>query len=771
MGPGRFLFLSRLIPPVKYLITSALPYVNNVPHLGNLIGCVLSADVFARYCRSKGYETLYVCGTDEYGTATETKALEEGVTPRQICDKYYAIHQSVYAWFGISTDIFGRTSTPLHAKITHEIFNSLHKNNFFIEQEAEQPYDEKLQRFLADRFVIGTCPHCGSPDARADQCDRCGKLLTFAELISPRSKLSGTPPVLRASTHLYLDLSKSQDKLASWIDSVEAKGLWSENTISIARSWLKEGLKPRAITRDLSWGVPVPLPGWEKKVFYVWFDAPIGYISITASHTPDWKKWWGGGEDVRHYEFMGKDNVPFHAIIFPATLLGTGQPWTLPYYISTTEFLNYESGKFSKSKGVGVFGTDAVQSGIPPDVWRYYLMANRPETSDTTFSWDDFGSKANRELLANYGNLVNRVLVFISQHYDGKVPAPPLSGPAAPGSAPAYRFSPADEAFVAAQQVKYARIGELLEKVKLRDALHEFMAAASAANGYLQEQAPWKAAKATASAQDPARAATSLYLLVQQIEHLAIAGEPFLPFTSAAIFRQLNTRAGKWEDLVKAERLPAGHPLGAPEHLFKPLDEKFLAACREKYAGKQQPESKPAPPPPAASKKSSSPAPAASVSPLSLEDLQLEVGLIESVERHPNAEKLYVEKILLSGGEMRQICSGLVPFMPADALQGRPCIVVKNLKTAKLRGMESQGMILAAEKDGVLEVLSPSAPAGTPVQLEGVPIAAQFSEISIDQFRTLKLEAKNGLAYANNCRLLVDGKPIELARIKDGIIS
>ncbi|MDE1798333.1 MAG: methionine--tRNA ligase [Candidatus Micrarchaeota archaeon] len=795
---------------MKYLITSALPYVNNVPHLGNIIGCVLSADVFARYCRSRGYETLFICGTDEYGTATETKALEEGLTPQQICDKYYAIHKSVYEWFGISTDIFGRTSTPRHTEITHGIFNSLYKNGFFIEQEAQQPYDEKLNRFLADRFVTGTCPHCGSLDARADQCDKCGRLLTFPELIEPRSKLTGTKPVLRASTHLYLDLAKSQDRLAAWIDAVAAKGLWSENTISIARSWLKEGLKPRAITRDLSWGVSVPLKGYEKKVFYVWFDAPIGYLSITANLTPDWKAWWGGDKpadpgaasgtsfggpaDVRHYEFMGKDNVPFHAIIFPATLLGTGQNWTLPYYISTTEFLNYESGKFSKSKGVGVFGTDAIESGIPADVWRYYLLANRPETSDTTFSWDDFGSKLNRELLANYGNLVNRVLVFISQHYGGKVPTPPLApdgAAASSGDSPVsnpsavYLFSKTDEEFMASQQLRYARVGELLEKVKLRDAMHEFMAAASAANGYLQEQAPWKGAKETASDPEKARAATALYVLVQQIDHLAIAGQPFLPNTSAAIFRQLGTPAGQWGDIETAERVPAGHSLGQPEHLFTPLDAKFLDACRQKYAGKQQAQTAPPTQPKLPEKKATAPAsgakpaaPAAPVAPLALEDLQLEVGLIESVERHPNAEKLYVEQILMSNGETRQICSGLVPFMPADALQGRSCVVVKNLKPAKLRGEESQGMILAAEKDGVLEVVSPAAPAGTPIEFEGVSrpktssgAPPPFREITIDEFRTVSLKAQDGRAMANGRWLLADGKPIELAQVKEGTIS
>ncbi|VVB57410.1 Methionine--tRNA ligase [uncultured archaeon] len=752
----------------KILITSALPYVNNVPHLGNLIGCVLSADVFARFCRSRGYETLYICGTDEYGTATEAKAIEEGVSPREICDKYFKIHKSIYEWFNISTNRFGRTSDPIHVQHTQDIFLELHKNGMLLEKEVEQPYDQKVGLFLADRFVTGICPHCGSKDARADQCDKCGKLLTYSELGEPRSKLTGTTPVLKKTKHLFLDLAQSQPRLEKWIDGIEKEGRWSANTLAIARSWLKEGLQARSITRDLKWGVPVPLKGWENKVLYVWFDAPIGYVSITAGLTDKWKEWWlagneapGSPSEVRHYEFIGKDNVPFHAIIFPAMLMGTRQPWTLPHYISSTEFLNYEDGKFSKSKGVGVFGNDAVESGIPADVWRYYLLATRPESADATFSWDEFGTRLNKELLGNWGNLVNRTLVFLTQNYEGVVPAPE-------------ELSEEDEAFLADVKIRLEREADLLEKVQIRAAVQEFMGAASAANAYLQAQAPWKSVR-----ENPKRAAAALYCLANVIHDLAIASEPFLPSSSASVARQLGVKLGTWKDIGQRQ-VAGGHHIGPAEHLYKPLDTKALAGFREKYAGRQKKEGEekggktpgsktPGSSPASAPKKS---APAAPVAPLSLENLQLEVGLIESVERHPNAEKLYVEKIILANGEIRTICSGLVPYMKEEELEGRACVVVKNLKPAKLRGVESAGMILVAEEEGgKLELIMPPAPAGTPVQFKGITPNSQPPAISIDEFFTVQLTVKKGAVYANGHELLVDGHALKVQKVSEGKVS
>jgi len=718
--------------------------VNNVPHLGNIIGCVLSADVFARYCRIMGHEALFICGTDEYGTATEAKALEEGITPQQLCDKYYVLHKGIYEWFGISTDIFGRTSTPLHTQITHEIFLDLHKNGFIAEEEIEQAFDEKAQMFLADRFIEGKCPHCGYDAARADQCEKCGKLLNFDELINPVSKLSKTPPVKRRSRHLFIDLPKLQPRLAEWIEKNSKCGNWSENSVQIAKSWLAEGLRRRRITRDLKWGVPVPLPGWENKVFYVWFDAPIGYISITANLTGKWRGWWQNPQGVSLYQFMGKDNVPFHTVIFPSTLMGTGKDWTLLEKLSTTEFLNFEGGKFSKSKGIGVFGNDAVDSGIPADVWRYYLLTNRPEKMDSDFTWKDFGEKANNELLANIGNLVNRTLVFTQREFSGKVPEPEFSGD--------------DRTFMEGQNARLSEVGALLEKVQLKEALHLAMHCGKEANAYFQRNEPWKAAK-----EDRAKCAASIYVLLHQVKDLAIALQPFIPNTSAAIFRQLNVEPRKWDDIGKLS-IPAGHQLGTPEILFRKIEQKQVDALAAKFSGKQV---KPADAKPSeANKAAAKQAPAQ----LPANAIDFEVGKITAIRRHPNAEKLYVETVQMGDGE-RQIVSGLVPFLSEEELLGKLVVIVKNLKPAVLRGVESRGMLLAAEKDGVLEVLSPAgAKPGDKVAVEGLP-AATFSEIIIDQFTTVKLEVKAHEALADGKRLLVNGAPIKTEKVAEGKVK
>ena len=703
-----------------------------MPHLGNIIGCVLSADVFARYCRSRGYETLYICGTDEYGTATEAKALEEGITPKELCDKYYAIHKKIYEWFGISTDIFGRTTTPLHTEITHEIFLELHKNGYVVEDEIVQAYDEKAKMFLADRFIEGTCPFCKSEGARADQCDKCGKLLNFEELINPKSKLTGAVPVKRSSRHLFIDLPGIEKELEKWIDIASKEGEWSENSYKIAKGWLAEGLKKRCITRDLKWGVSVPLKGWENKVFYVWFDAPIGYISITANLRKDWRDWWQNPEGVRLYQFMGKDNVPFHTVIFPSTLMGTKKKWTLLHHISTTEFLNFEAGKFSKSKGVGVFGNDAVESGIAADVWRYYLLTNRPEKMDTDFTWKDFGEKLNNELLANIGNLVNRTLVFCQREFEGKVPEGKLNEQ--------------DKEFVASQNAKFAKVTQFLERVQLKDALHTAMEAGKDANGYFQKNEPWKTAKT-----DRERCAASIYVLLHQVKDLAIVLEPFVPFTSAAIFRQLNAKQEKWDGIGKLS-LKSGHQLGKPEILFRKIEDKELQKLAAKYSGKQV-------------KEEMKEASAGGIDPGLID---LEVGKIISIERHPNAEKLYVEQVQMGGGEVRQIISGLVPYCKEEELLGKNVIIVKNLKAAALRNKTSNGMLLAVEHEGKLEVLSPKeAKPGDKVEISGIK-RQPGHEITIEHFLTMKMEVKGGIAYADGKELKVNGKAVKTETVKDG---
>ncbi|MFH2129542.1 MAG: methionine--tRNA ligase, partial [bacterium] len=346
----------------KKLITSALPYVNNVPHLGNIIGCVLSADVYARFCRSRGYETLYICATDEYGTATENKAREEGMTPKEICDKFHVLHRDVYEAFNISFDYFGRTSDADHTEVTQSIFRELDEKGLIDEQETDQTYCEHDQMFLADRYVVGRCPFCGFEEARGDQCDKCGKLLQPTELLDPKCQICQQTPSRKRTRHLYINLPKLESRLKVFHEKSRANGNWSNNAISVTRGWLNNGLLPRPITRDLKWGIPVPRPGYENKVFYVWFDAPIGYISATKSARPDsWKEWWQDPEHTQLYQFMAKDNIPFHTVVFPACLLGTEKPWTLLHHISSTEYLNYENEKFSKSRRTGVFGTDIIE--------------------------------------------------------------------------------------------------------------------------------------------------------------------------------------------------------------------------------------------------------------------------------------------------------------------------------------------------------------------------------------------------------------------------
>ncbi|MDD9953021.1 MAG: methionine--tRNA ligase [Candidatus Woesearchaeota archaeon] len=543
----------------KILITSALPYINNVPHMGNIIGCVLSADVFARYRRSKGDDVLYICGADESGTTTETKAAEEGLTPQELCDKYCVLHEEVYAWFNISFDIFGRTSAKNHHAITQEIFTDLEKNGYIVEKEVEQLFDEQEDKFLADRFVEGECPHCHYEHARGDQCESCGKLLDPQELKNPTSKLSGTKPVVKKSTHLYLDLPKLQPELQAWFEKQAAEGRWTQNALTTTAGWLKNGLEQRAITRDLKWGVPVP--GHKDKVFYVWFDAPIGYISITEQLTADWKDWWQH-EEVKLFQFMAKDNIPFHTILFPASLIGTGKPWTLLHHINVTEYLQHEDGKFSKSRGTGLFGDDAMRLGIPADVFRYYLLINRPEKADTMFTWKDLQEKLNNELLANLGNLVNRTLQFVAQYHDNTIIQVPLDQ--------------TSNNFYAWVVEEAKQVGHELDYAQEKEALRRVMDISHKANQYFQEQQPWKT-----RTENPEACQRAMFVLTSIIRDLAILIEPFLPATSVRIFEQLNLEPQPWRDLGDIEKL-ANHTIGKPAPLFQKLDDERLDEIRKK---------------------------------------------------------------------------------------------------------------------------------------------------------------------------------------------
>ncbi|KAJ7317670.1 hypothetical protein JRQ81_003832 [Phrynocephalus forsythii] len=555
------------------LITSALPYVNNVPHLGNIIGCVLSADTFARYCRLRNWNTLYLCGTDEYGTATETKAMEEGLTPKQICDKYYAVHDHIYKWFEISFDYFGRTTTPQQTTIAQDIFRKLLEHNYLLRETVDQLKCEKCDRFLADRFVEGTCPFCSYEEARGDQCDKCGKLINATELKKPVCKVCQGTPVVKSSQHLFLDLPKLEEKLEKWLSLSQSTGDWTPNARYISRSWIRDGLKPRCITRDLKWGTPVPLDGFREKVFYVWFDAPIGYLSITANYTGQWEKWWKNPEQVQLYNFMAKDNVPFHSVVFPCSLLGTGEQYTLVNHLIATEYLNYEDGKFSKSRGVGVFGDMAKDTGIPADIWRFYLLYLRPESQDSAFSWNDLLIKNNSELLNTLGNFINRAGTFVCKFFGGHVPAMELSQD--------------DKRLLAQVTLELRQYNRLLEKVRIRDALRIILNIARHGNQYLQVNEPWKHIKGSDA--DKKRAGTVIGVAVNVASLLSVILQPYMPTVSATIQEQLCVPADcnvVTDDFVCT--LPAGHQIGTVTPLFQKLENEQIESLRKRFGGGQQ---------------------------------------------------------------------------------------------------------------------------------------------------------------------------------------
>ncbi len=709
----------------RRLITSALPYVNNIPHLGNLIQ-VLSADVFARYCRLRGYPTLYVCGTDEYGTATETRALEEGISPRELCDRYFAIHDEIYRWFNIAFDKFGRTSTPEHTEITQGIFKRLDANGYITENTIKQLYSPKDGMFLADRYVRGTCPHCGYAEARGDQCENCGKLLDPMELINPRSAVSGDTPVVRETKHLYITLPAILPKLQAWMKQASERGYWANNAIRMTDAWIRDGLKERAITRDLKWGIPVPKDGFRDKVFYVWFDAPIGYISITATHTKDWQSWWRNPEEVDLYQFIGKDNIPFHTVIFPSSQLGTGEKWTMLHHMSSTEYLNYESGKFSKSRGVGVFGTDARGTGIPADVWRFYIYYNRPESSDTTFTWKDFQEKTNGELIGNLANLVNRTLTFVARNYGGELPE-----------------GPSDARFWADVRAREAAIGEALERVELRGAFQQIFALASAGNKRFQDGEPWKAIK-----ENPPAAAGLLRDLVYLLRDLAVLTHPYIPGTSAKIASFLGLEQVAWADLGRLEGVSR---VSSPSLLFRKLEDDEIEGFRRRFAGSQQER--------------------ADTARQLAGRVDLRVARIEAIERHPKADKLYVETVSL-GPELgtRQIVSGLVPYYTREELLGQNILLVANLAPAKLRGVESNGMLLAAQAEGVVEVVfAPDAQPGERVMVDGVEAGeAPAAVITIEEFFQVPIRVNDYLLVTGGKRLLAGGRPLAAKRVESG---
>ncbi|PVH93681.1 methionyl-tRNA synthetase [Periconia macrospinosa] len=553
------------------LVTSALPYVNNVPHLGNIIGSVLSGDVFARYCRGRGINTLYIGGTDEYGTTTEARALVEKCTPQELCDKYHTIHAEIYKWFNISFDIFGRTTTQLQTDITQDIFMKLNQNGFLTERMTTQLYCEEHHSFLADRFVEGECPACGYADARGDQCDFCGKLLDTLDLKNPRCKIDGSKPVTKDTKHVFLELDKLQPQIETFFQESVSKGAWSNNGKHITSAWLKDGLQPRSITRDMKWGTPVPLPGYEEKVIYSWFDACIGYVSITAAYTDQWQKWWKN-PDVQLHQFIGKDNVVYHSVIFPGSQIGTGEEWTQLHHLSTTDYLTYEGGKFSKSRGIGVFGDSARKTGVPSDVWRYFLLSHRPETGDTEFTWDSFISCNNNLLLKNFGNFVNRVLKFTnSQHYENVVP-----------KWTEYHEDSFDVWKDDANKLLAQYIREL-DAVKLRAALSTVLLLSQHGNLFLQSNK----LDNSLAANEPSICAAVLGLSLNLIHLLASVIAPFMPETAATMDRLLQVDRLPIPDVWTADSIRPGHVIGQAEYLFSRINPQKAEEWRKEFGSEE----------------------------------------------------------------------------------------------------------------------------------------------------------------------------------------
>jgi methionyl-tRNA synthetase len=719
----------------RRLITSALPYVNNVPHLGNIIGCVLSADVFSRYSKIAGVETFFVCGTDEYGTTTQTRALQENLTPKELCDKYHAIHKSIYDWFNIDFSSFGRTSCEEQTQIVQDIFWKLYNKGFILEDTLTQPFCEHDKMFLADRFVEGTCPHCGYEEAKGDQCEKCGKLLDPEELKNPKCALCKKTPVFKETKHLFLDLEILKGKLENWVNETAIKGKWSNNALSTTNGWIEQGLKKRCITRDLKWGVPVPLKGFEDKVFYVWFDAPIGYISITAHKDKNWEKWWKNPGEVDLYQFMGKDNIPFHTVLFPASLLGTGENWTMLKTISSTEYLNYEDSKFSKSRGTGVFGDQAKETGISSDLFRYYLLRNRPEKNDTQFFWQDFMDKANGEIIANYANLVNRVLQFVDRFFEGTVPD----------------FGKENTIYEKLDILKAKdEVVQLFEDVELKNALLKTLDICSEGNKFFQDNEPWALIKT-----DKVKAGNIIGSLTAFVRDVTVLLYPYIPAAAESVFKMLNFTKDdiKIENIGKHETIK-GRKINKPGILFNKLEKTQIDKLKEKFAGKKDEEKKVELSPEEAFAK-----------------IKLKVGKIIEIERHPKADKLYIEKVDLGNGEIRQIVSGLVPFYKEEELLNKKIVLVCNLKAANLRGTLSQGMLLAAENadKSIVEVLSPDCEIGEIVTIKGCK--PKDDEITVDEFFSLPLNVKEFTANFNGKNLLAGGNPVKVQRVQNGKVG
>ena len=675
----------------RYTITAALPYTNGPIHIGHLAGVYVPADIFARYQRLKNNDVAFICGSDEHGVAISIKAKKEGTTPQAIIDKYHAIIKQSFADFGISFDNYSRTSAPIHHQTASDFFKKLYEQGDFIEEISEQLYDEEAHQFLADRFVIGTCPKCGNPEAYGDQCERCGSSLNATDLIDPKSSITGSKPTLKATKHWFLPLNRYQEFLEKWILEGH-KSDWKPNVYGQVKSWLDDELKPRAVTRDLDWGIPVPVEGAEGKVLYVWFDAPIGYISSTKEWAEregkDWRPYWQD-KNTELVHFIGKDNIVFHCIIFPAMLKAEGS-YILPTNVPANEFLNLEGNKLSTSKNWAVWLHEYLQD-FPnqQDVLRYALTANAPETKDNDFTWKDFQARNNNELVAIFGNFINRVAVLTQKYYEGVIPA-------------AGEFNDIDTETLRQITELTEKIEQSLERYRFREAQQELMNMARLGNKYLADEEPWKLIKT-----DPERVKTVMYIALQIATALAVASEPFLPFTSEKLKRMLQLGAITWESLKTnaTELLKAGHRIGVAELLFEKIEdaaiEKQLQRLENtKLANKQE----------AQVNAETEVAPQKEL--ISYDDfakMDIRIGTILEAEKMPKADKLLILKVD-TGIDKRTIVSGIAQSFAPEEIIGKKVTVLVNLAPRKLRGVESQGMILMVENsEGKYTFINPDA--------------------------------------------------------------
>jgi methionyl-tRNA synthetase len=671
--------------PKRYTITAALPYTNGPIHIGHLAGVYVPSDIYSRYLRLQGKDVAFICGSDEHGVAISMKAKKEGITPQQVIDKYDGIIRQSFLDFGISFDNYSRTSSEIHHKTASEFFKKLYDNGDFIEETTEQLYDAKADQFLADRFVTGTCPKCDNPEAYGDQCEKCGSTLNATDLINPKSTITGETPILKSTKHWFLPLNRYESFLREWILEGH-KNDWKPNVYGQVKSWIDGGLEPRAVTRDLDWGIDVPVPGAEGKKLYVWFDAPIGYISATkewaAREGKDWEPYWKDA-DTKLVHFIGKDNIVFHCIIFPAMLKAEGS-YILPDNVPANEFLNLEGNKLSTSKNWAVWLHEYLQD-FPDkqDSLRYALTANAPETKDNDFTWKDFQARNNNELAAIFGNFINRVVVLTNKYYDGIVPAP-------------NKFSEVDEQTLAELKAYPAVISSSIERYRFREALGELMNVARLGNKYLADEEPWKMIK-----ENPARVQTQMYVALQIASALAILSEPFLPFTSAKLCNILQIKVNNWNlEFENWNLTKPGHQIGQAEILFAQIEDAEIQKQLDKLE---------------ATKTANASINSAQVMEpqkeiITFEDfakVDLRIGTIIEAEKMPKANKLLVLKVD-TGIDVRTIVSGIAEHFTPEEVIGKRVTVLVNLAPRALRGVESEGMLLLTNTaEGKLVFVNP----------------------------------------------------------------